>query len=212
MIRLLALLLALLPFPALAQDIYPALHDVTGVAADDVLNVRTEPSAGAPIIGTFAPFETDIEVVALSADGRWGRVNAGEQAGWTSMRFLARQPGQTAADWANGLAPTTLRCYGTEPFWDVVLQPDGTFAYTDPFRRDGTPMAGRYTPLASASSTNKRGFFAVADAFPAWFSGILTFEICSDGMSDQDYGISLDLAQGDPTGGFVAHGCCRLVR
>lgn len=77
MIRLLAFFFAFLSTPALAQDIYPALHDVTGVAADDVLNIRSEPSASSPIIGTFSPFETDVEVVALSPDGGWGRVNAG---------------------------------------------------------------------------------------------------------------------------------------
>jgi len=210
MIRLLAFVFAVLSGPALAQDIYPALHDVTGVAGDDVLNVRAEPSAGSDIIGSFGPFKTDIEVVALSADGHWGRVNAGERAGWASMRFLARQPGQTAADWSNSLAPATLRCFGTEPFWDVMLYPGGTFEYTDPFRRDGAPLTGSYTPLASTASTGKRGFFAVADAPPTWLTGIISFEICSDGMSDQDYGLALDLVQGEPTAGRLASGCCRL--
>jgi len=212
MIRLLVFVLAFLSTPALAQEIYPALHDVAGVAADDVLNIRTEPSASAQIIGTFSPWETDIEVVALSPNGRWGRVNAGEQAGWASMRFLARQPGQTADDWSNALAPVTLRCSGTEPFWSLVLYPGGTFEYTDPFRRDGTPMAGSYTRLQSTSSTNKRGMFGMASGFPIWLSGAITTEICSDGMSDQDYGFAIDLALGDPTGGQLASGCCRLMR
>lgn len=127
------------------------------------------------------------------------------------MRFLARQPGQTPADWANGIAPTTLRCYGTEPFWDLVLYPGGAFEYTDPFRRDGAPMQGSYTRLESTASTHKRGVFGMVSGFPIWLSGAITTEICSDGMSDQDYGLAIDLALGDPTGGRVASGCCRLL-
>lgn len=212
MIRLLAFAFALLSWPVSAQDIYPALHDVTGVAADDVLNVRAAPSAGSQIIDAFAPFETDIEVVALSDDGRWGRVNAGEQADWASIRFLARQPGQTAADWAAGLAPVTLHCFGTEPFWGLALRPGGAFEFTDPFQGDGAPMAGRFVPLAPSASSGKRGFFATMSGHPTWFSGVIGFEICSDGMSDQDYGLALDLARGDPTGGRLDAGCCRLAR
>jgi len=212
MIRLLAVIFALLSSPATAQTIYPALHDVSGVAADDVLNIRTAPSASAPIIGVFAPFETDVEVVALSADGGWGRVNAGEQAGWASMRFLARQPGQSAADWAYGLAPVTLHCFGTEPFWGLTLRPGGAFEFTDPFQGDGTPVAGSFAPLASSASTGKRGFFATITGHPTWLSGVISFEICSDGMSDQDYGLALDLARGDPTSGRLDAGCCRLAR
>jgi hypothetical protein len=44
------------------------------------------------IVGAFAPTETGIEVIALSEDGGWGRVNTGEQAGWTSMRFSRASP------------------------------------------------------------------------------------------------------------------------
>jgi hypothetical protein len=93
MVRILSLILALLvAMPAAAQDL-PALFRVTGVAANDVLNIRAEPSARAAIIGSFRPDAGGIEVVALSADGRWGLVNSGEQAGWSSMRYLMHQGG-----------------------------------------------------------------------------------------------------------------------
>ena len=62
--RALALLLALaLPSGAAAKGL-PALHDVTGVAADDVLNVRARPDASAPVLGALTPDATGVEVVA----------------------------------------------------------------------------------------------------------------------------------------------------
>lgn len=61
----LALILWLAAGPAAAQDL-PAVYDVAGVAADDVLNVRAEPSAEAPVLRTLAPDAGGIEVVALS--------------------------------------------------------------------------------------------------------------------------------------------------
>ncbi|MGR3466510.1 MAG: SH3 domain-containing protein, partial [Shimia sp.] len=87
-------LLVLLFWPAMVTgQQLPALFDVTGVRADDVLNIRTEPTARAPIIGSFAPDETAIEVLERSPSGTWGRVRYGEQMGWSSLRFLERRPG-----------------------------------------------------------------------------------------------------------------------
>ena len=74
MIRILLTLL-FLALPAQAQD-FPALYAVTGVAADDVLNIRSRPDAGAPIIGALAPDSTGVEVLGRS--GNWALVSAGE--------------------------------------------------------------------------------------------------------------------------------------
>ena len=211
MIRILALLAVVLPWPVFAQEIYPALHDVTGVAADDVLNVRAEPSAGADLVGAFAPTETGIEVIALSADGAWGRVNTGEQAGWASMAYLERQPGQTADDWTTGVAPMTLACFGTEPFWSVTLYPGEALDYGGLDFGDGTPQPGGYTAVAGSASTGKRGFFGRLDAEPLGLTGIVSTELCSDGMSDRDYGFAIDLIVSDSEGDRLAAGCCRLV-
>lgn len=101
---------------AARADTLPALHRVVGVSSDDVLNIRAQPHAGAPIIGMLAPGADGVEVVALSEDGRWGQVNSGEQAGWSHMRYLQRQ---TADSWRDGTQG--LRCFGTEPFWRLSL-------------------------------------------------------------------------------------------
>ena len=119
MIRALILWLVLAG-PALAtQQGWPALFDVTGVAPDDVLNIREAPNAGAPIIGSFAPDAEGVEVIRPNADESWGLVNTAEGTGWTSLAFLERRPGQ----W-NGAFPRIARCLGTEPFWSLSLDED----------------------------------------------------------------------------------------
>ncbi|WP_417770659.1 SH3 domain-containing protein, partial [Stappia sp.] len=114
--------------PALAtQDAWPALHDVSGVEAGDVLNIRAAPDAGAKIVGGLAPDATDIEVIAPSDNPRWGLVNTAEGRGWAALRYLRRQPGQ----WL-GAVPPMRHCSGTEPFWSLALPGDGTLRFATP--------------------------------------------------------------------------------
>ena len=86
---MLRVLLALLVLgtAAAAQDGYPRLHDVVGVASDDVLNLRAGPGAGHDKVGELTFDARAVEVVR--AEGGWGLVNAGEGPGWASLRYLA---------------------------------------------------------------------------------------------------------------------------
>lgn len=211
MIRLLAIALMLLPGLARAQDIFPALYDVTSVAADDVLNVRADPVASADKISEFAPDATGIEVVELSDGGDWGRVNLAETTGWVSMSFLARQPGQGYDDWMVGLAPRALDCFGTEPFWSLALGTDGALTLTDPFDGDGSARAGGYVAIPRSSGAGPRGFQGWMSDNSTGLTGILSYEICSDGMSEGLYGLTLDLVRQSPAQLRLDAGCCRLV-
>ena len=79
------ILLVCMVFAGAARaETLPALHNVTGVSAGDVLNVRAEPTAGASVIATLAPDAADVEVVEQR--GNWGLVNAGEVAGWAYLK------------------------------------------------------------------------------------------------------------------------------
>ncbi len=193
-----ALVVALLSGSAAAQGM-PALHDVTGVAADDVLNVRSGPDAGSARIGALAPGATGVEVIELSGTG-WGRVNVDEGSGWVSLRYLARQPDQPPV-------PDRLTCFGTEPFWSLARE--GTAA------RYATPD-GPEAPLLVAWSTESSvpGRFALGLQGPDRSArAAIRREICSDGMSDRVYGMSVDLiidgGTGDPA---LLAGCCTLAR
>lgn len=86
---LFALLFSLIASAAAATfDAWPALYDVSGVASDDVLNIRAEPSADAPIIGTLAHDATNVEIIRDGENG-WGLVNTDEGTGWVSFAYLA---------------------------------------------------------------------------------------------------------------------------
>jgi len=186
---------------ASAQD-FPALFRVSGVASDDVLNVRAEPGAGAAIVGHFGPRERGIEVMGLSQNGRWGLVNTGERSGWSSMRYLARE---TAGSWRDG--QTEMTCFGTEPFWHMpIFLPthraefhalgDGGFELvTDA----GALPTTRFPPtLAIPFSGTREGMAVVRGAR------------CSDGMSDRLYGLEAQIYWRRDT--EALSGCCSLSR
>lgn len=202
---MLRLTLFLMVFPALAAaQGLPALYDVTGVANDDVLNVREGPSAADPIIGTLAPDAGNVEVTALNDDGTWGRVNTRERTGWASMSFLARQSGQN-----EGTLPVPMRCFGTEPFWSLEVADSGLVF-------DGLNMEPVETSLATRTAARgipgRYGFAGWGAKETAGMHGIVRREECSDGMSDRLYGLSLDLlVSSDGTLSQYA-GCCSLAQ
>ena len=196
--RRLVLILVLLAAPALAtQDGWPALHDVTGVAADDVLNVRAAPHGSAAIVGALAPDAAGVEVIRSSDDHRWGLVNAGEGTGWVSLTFMARRPGQ----WF-GSTPALASCFGTEPFWTLGFESEGdavTWATPEETR------AGRL--LSRPAPSNDRRRHGLVLALDGLRVASVRTETCGDGMSDREYGIAIDVI-----GERVLSGCCTLQR
>lgn len=185
--------LAALPLRA---DVLPALHDVTGVAADDVLNIRDRPDAGAEILGTLAPDATGIEVVAVEGD--WAMVNAADAAGFVALRFLARE---TGPDWNALQSP--LHCLGTEPFWDLAIVPATQTAWlSTPEEMDPAPM--RMEQVWPALPWSRTAAIALPDGFVA-----LSPADCSDGMSDRRYGIAVDIFLTRPDRPRLS-GCCTL--
>ncbi len=187
----------------LSAEPFPALYDVTGVASDDVLNVRTAPNAGAEKIGALSYAQTQVEVVSTSDDQKWGLVNIGEGAGWASMAYLKRLPEQ---EWGSFQMPGG--CYGTEPFWSLTGFDNDQITLEE---MSGTPFT--YQLIASMSSIGSIGSH--------WLVGEnggrnihVTFRrtSCHDGMSDREYGLAVDLyADTDDNGPLALTGCCLLA-
>lgn len=177
------------------QDAFPALYDVRDVAADDVLNIRAAPSSDSATIGALAPDARDIEVLVPGPRGRWARINHGEGTGWVSLRYLERHPGQ----WF-GAVPQVARCFGTEPFWSLTRDGDG-FTLTGVDR-----PAQAMTPLWQGSAASRRDRHAIR--FDGG-SAVITYAACSDGMSDRQFGLTIDLIL---TGAETEYrtGCCTL--
>lgn len=200
MIRAIAVWL-LLTVAADAQDV-PALYQVTGVSADDILNIRTAPDARSTVIDTLAPDASDIEVVAISSSGRWGQVNTGEVSGWVALRFMSPQPG---LPWQEMAIPLT--CYGTEPFWSMIYTPDppewGFEVMSSPWA--SVFIADWWQTVSGRSDVVAHRLISDSDDGMA----ILRQTACSDGMSDRHFALTIDLVL---TTSAQAHsGCCSLA-
>ena len=193
-----ALLLAgAVPAAATPEYVLPTLFDVTGVAGDDVLNIREQPSASAPVIGRLAPDAKNVEVVAER--GGWMQVNTGERSGWVNGRYLAYRTDV----WQPGRLPPTLACLGTEPFWSLT-QSGGALVLDRP------DAGARSHPVRKLLET---GWFrdprraVVADGLTL----VATPKWCSDGMSDRAYGLEATVIVGSGAGASLLSGCCSLA-
>ncbi|WP_185968419.1 SH3 domain-containing protein [Paracoccus sp. M683] len=196
--RLTVLALALLlASPALATQEYilPTLFDVTDVAADDVLNIRAEPSASAAIIGQFVPDQTGIEVIE-ERDG-WGRVNSGEGSGWVSMRYLSYRTDV----WQAGMLPASFACAGTEPFWGLSVQQSRAILGGPDM--DETPR--RISAVLGGDIFRDPSRAILAEGLTA----SVVPQICSDGMSDRLFGLRASvILHGDQP--RLLQGCCSV--
>ncbi|WP_165759857.1 SH3 domain-containing protein [Falsiruegeria litorea] len=174
----------------------PQLHDVTGVAADDVLNVRASASASSEKISELAHNATNVEVVDRSPDGKWGLVNSGEASGWVSFRFLAPQAENPDVPIARKLS-----CSGTEPFWTLEVE-QGAQARFDGLGLQAMSMTADV--MQQARGRIDRFSLTVG------LSGVAMVRVqqCSDGMSDRAYGLDVDYLHQD---GALYSGCCSLV-
>ncbi len=197
--RWVVLLLFLFPVAAAAQNL-PALYDVSGVASNDTLNVRAGPSTEFDIIDKLAFDAQGLEVVDLDKTGEWGLINIAEQSGWISLKFTRRQPGQPDT----GL-PRALECYGTEPFWAFTVASDRSATFSEP---DRETTIEELVVVPSRNRTDRHALFG--DGGDRIFTTMVGHSLCSDGMSDRIYGMSIDLLVTDAEGVNVYSGCCSV--
>ena len=203
---ILTVFLAFWACAAPAQDLWPALFDVTGVTSDDVLNVREAADAGSAIIGSLAHDQTDVEIAFASDDGQWGAINVGERSGWARLSFLQRHPG----NWTDAQA-VFGQCFGTEPFWSLsLIEPKGSHLLLDtPEGHSGWQLFDRQL----SRNRNDRLSLAAGKAtalgsLPTMYVSLRS-EACSDGMSDRSYGLGVDILHWRD--GFQSlSGCCTL--
>ena len=196
------LLIALACPAAAVADSLPSLFAVSGVAADDVLNIRAEPNGGAAILGTLAPGARDVEVVAYDDTGQWAQVNTAEASGWAAQRFLAYQD----AIWTPQTLPPTLRCLGTEPFWSFAPQGNAIVFSTpdDP----STPLAAKAILSTYLPGDTRRSI--VAQDSSQHLTAVMVPMACSDGMSDRAYGLDVTVILENADGIGMLTGCCSI--
>lgn len=184
---------------ATAQE-FPAQYHVTGVHSEDTLNVRMAPDPSTEIIGELAPFDRDIEVLQLSANGQWGKIAGGESNGWVSMRYMRRAEPELAAQ-----MPRPMTCLGTEPFWTLTIKEDGTV-----FEEFGMDSYNLSTLNESVSEDGRDYFGTYSEEDTSAHTVIIQRRICGDGLTDRDYGFRAMLFTDSPRGNSAKSGCCTL--
>lgn len=194
--------------PNTAPDggLLPATFTVTGVSAGDKLWVRKAPQATAGRVGGLKPGA--VVTVDGRASGNWGKITLNGQIGYINMSYLTRaavngSSSTGASVTANGF-PLGLTCRGTEPFWTLDIGQDRSFQYTslingpDPVRH-----------LAIATPALSGGYPFAFAAHP--LSGTINQQVCSDGMSDISYTMSIQMNRPSGNGSVDAlYGCCNV--
>lgn len=191
---ILALPLAVRPAHATQEYYLPTLFDVADVALDDVLNIRLQPDANSPVIGTLPPDMKGVEVVEETRG--WGRVNSGEGSGWVSMRYLTYR----VDVWEPGELPEHFRCLGTEPFWGFSVD-GGEVVHTEPDQTSPEPLKA----ILDSGIFRHPLRTVISDTMTL----VAVPQLCSDGMSDRMYGMQATLIHhGDQPS--MQTGCCLI--
>lgn len=187
------LLSAMLAGPAAATVEFFA---VTGVTPGDVLNIRQGPGAEEPVIGGLSPLASGIEI--LDRRDGWAKIHSNGRDGWVAERFLASEKTVTVV---GETPPDPLICAGTEPFWSLRLEGDAAVYSTPEGEEAPAPITRR------TRSANSTIVWSVSlGAGDAYRAVIAQDRLCSDGMSDNLYPLSVALTR--PDGQFLS-GCCR---
>ncbi len=180
---------------------YPSYFQVSGVAANDVLNVRMAPDSSSQVLGSLAPNAGPVEVFRV--DGVWAQVALPEGMGWVSGHFLSPVQLQNIGDSA---LPEGLECGGTEPFWNLVMG-NGQLNYSALGADDQSLVifeSGRFSNAGDSLN------FVLAQGTGVQMSGIVSNQLCSDGMSDRTYPRRIDLLISSPDGTSGLSGCCNV--
>lgn len=192
------------PAFATPEAILPSRADVIGVAAADQLNIRAAPDANAAVIGTLAPDAKGFEITGFDPSGQWARVSMGEVSGWANGRFLQMQ----RDTWVFGKLPATLSCYGTEPFWSLQRTASG-MAFTTP---DQDPRALDLRVVMDRGIAEDPLRSLIAGDTKGRVTAVIQPQICSDGMSDRDFGLSATvILDGQGQTSRMLTGCCSVA-
>lgn len=193
----LALTLAILAAPLAGAQEADMRYRVTGVAENDVLNIRTLPSADAELAGAI-PFNS-ISIFGTGEEKtigstRWINTASTYGYGWVNAKFL--EPFDPVEIMPDENLSLPLSCGGTEPFWSADIG-ESAVRVTTPDHEAGFDIA-RDGPLI------RRGA-AGWDIRIKGASSIILLETwsCSDGMSETVYRYEYD------DGGLK--GCCSAL-
>ncbi|MEM5582928.1 hypothetical protein WNZ15_10735 [Roseibium sp. AS2] len=200
------LLTTLIAVPAWSQP-----HSVSGVNADDVLNIRADIDltldvGSSDIVGTIPHDASDVMVTGLSVyigDTQWREIRYDGTVGWVNARYLT--PTNMLLE-----RPEALQCSGTEPFWNVAIDDDDSTFISQDLE---SPIELDYLRLAPGIGRTDLWAHYLDSADGAYSLTVVVryTEACSDDMSDLTYDFEA-LLLGLYTAGAPAYGCCSIGR
>ena len=161
-------------------------YEVTGVSANDVLNIRSTPRALARKVGEYGPRDKGIRI--YRRDGNWALTGRIKPLGWVNGRFLK-------ATTTTAQLQLPISCTGTEPFWSLTISSALRATYSDP------ETASRHYRVSGFERVGKGARLHLGGSGAT----LIKAGACSDGMSDKRYPHSLRLVL--PDGGEL-RGCC----
>jgi len=179
---------------AVYSTILPAnetLYAVTGVDADDYLNVRQKATARSAIV-TRLPHDSvgvrRLEGDAMTAGNRWWRVKWQGKQGWVNKRYLKPVSDPIVATSSSSSSKSnsktaTLHCGGNEPFWGMKITKN-SLSYS--------PMDGQKLNLPVMFNKTSENNTSIAAIYAKQgkqqiLAMLQKVSACSDGMSDIGY-------------------------
>jgi len=184
----------------------PKAFKVTGVAENDVLNVRAGPTAQSKDLGDLQANAGPLEILAMDETGEWGRLNWQEGDGWVAMSYLEKISLPTLG---NTSLPMDLKCFGTEPFWSM------SFNSAETLRLSLHPDSDTRANVKSiVTSTNYIDYpvAVTAETDELHITVVIKPAACNDGMSDRNYGWEADVLTTRRDTTVLVSGCCSLLQ
>ncbi len=204
-ITIVSIFLMLISAQAYSHTLFiPRAYKVSGISAEDVLNVRAAPSARSTDLGDLHAGFAPVEILELDETGQWGRLTWQDTDGWVAMRYLEQVRLPTIG---NTSLPVGLQCVGTEPFWSMSLETSNTLQLS---LHPDTALDA--TVESAVSSINYLDFpvAIIANVDDLNITTIINPLTCNDGMSDKQYGWEVDVLTTTGNTSTLVSGCCSM--
>lgn len=195
-----AIILSALSFSAQASTSRIQVYNVTNIKIGDSLNIRAEPSSSAAI---QLSIPNNTQVLSTGETKKvdsttWIRVRLGAVGGWVNKKYLKTAPVLAQLSKTNQDTTKTLKCHGTEPFWNLDFKGNTLLLEQVGEKK----ITATITERLIGQSDNH---YIFAGKTELYILGDDAGGICDDGMSDQSYPLHINILKADNN--FLT-GCC----
>lgn len=175
-------------------------YAVTRVEEDDVLNMRSGPTARSDIIYTIPHDAENLRLLDISDD--WANVYYLGHSGWVYGRYLKAKKPVTLKT----VFGAELQCIGTEPHWHLSSQRE-KLTLGDRESEKKLIIASQIRNSVNRTDTWLASFGVTQDPSLIYHAVIQT-QACDDGMSDRSYPYHIHVINAYDS--ELMSGCCEF--